>query len=305
MTTIHVDGRDVPLTNLDKVLFPDAGTTKGEVVRHHLDLADRLLPHLRNRYLVLRRFPDGIDHDGFFQKQVPDHLPDWVRTAPIERREGGTVDHIVCDDAATLAVVANLGTIELHALLAPVGRPDHPDRLILDLDPSTDDLSPVVDGARALRRLLRRLDVVATVSSTGSRGVHVHVLLDGESTFDDSREVAGRLADVVVAQHPERFTTAQRKAERGDRLFLDTLRNGYGQHAVVPFSLRARPGAPVSVPLRWREATSSSFDPRHTTIRTVRRRLAAQHDDPWAGRDRHRYSVASLHERLDRLDGGR
>ena len=304
MTTARVDGREVSLSNLDKVLFPDVGITKGEVVRHHLDLADRLLPHLRDRYLVLRRYPDGIDHDGFFQKQAPDHLPDWIRTARIDKREGGSTDHIVCDDAATLAVVANLGTIELHTLLAPVGRPSHPDRLIIDLDPSTEDLSPVVEGARALRRLLRSLDVRATVSSTGSRGVHVHVLLDGEATFDDTRELAGRLADAVVDAHPDRFTTAHRKADRGDRLFLDVLRNGYGQHAVVPFSLRARPGAPVSVPLRWSEATSSSFDPRHTTLRTVQRRLAAQRSDPWTGRERHRYSVASLHDRLDRHQRG-
>ena len=174
---------------------------------------------------------------------------------------------------------------------------------MLDLDPSTDDVAPVVGAARAIRDLLAEMDVTGFVGSTGSRGLHVHVDLTGPTDFEGSRALARELAEELVARAPDDLTVAQRRDDRGTRLFLDTLRNGYGQHAVAPFSLRARPGAPVAAPLTWAEATSSSFDPRGVTVTNVFRRLGAQASDPWRGRGRHRYRLDELRRRLERVRG--
>lgn len=287
---------EVEVTHGDRVIFPDAGVTKHDVVEYYRRVADRMIPHLRDRPLVMRRFPDGLDTDAFFQKQAPEHFPDWVDTVTIQRRQGGAVDHVVCNDADTLAYVVNQGAFELHTLLVPAGRPEHPVLLVLDLDPSTDDLAPVVDAASAVREVLHDAGVTAHVMSTGSRGVHVRIPLDGATDVDEVHDVARHLARRVVERDPDRFTIAQSRAERGDRVFVDWLRNAYGQHAVAPYSVRARPGAPVALPMDWDEVTSSRFDPRAFTVRNVFRRLA-QKGDPWAGDGSVAYDARDLRGR--------
>lgn len=300
MTSVELDGHDVALTHQDRVVFPEVGLTKGDVVAYYRRIAERILPHLRDRPLVVRRFPGGLAEDGFFQKEAPDHYPAWIRRTKVEKVEGGTTTYVVCDDAATLVYVANQGAIELHTLLAPADHPSAPTELVVDLDPSGDDLDPVVAGARAVHDLLDELEVVGFVNATGSRGVHVHVDLAGRTDIDDVRRLSHGLAAAVVARDPDTFTVEHRKVDRGDRLFVDVLRNAYGQHAVAPYSIRARPTAPVAIPLTWEEATAWSFDPRAVTIENAFRRLGAQHDDPWADRGRHRYEVDALATRLDR-----
>ncbi len=300
MTATRIDDRTVELSNEDKVFFPDAGITKGQLVTYHRRIADRMLPYLVDRPLVLRRFPDGIGSSGFFQKDTPAHYPEWIERCAVPKRSGGTVDHVLANDEATLAFLVNQGAVELHTLLAPAARPDHPDQLILDLDPSTDDPADVVLAARAVRAVLDDLDVTSYVKSSGSRGVHVVIALDGSATFARSREVSRCLADAVVERDPDRLTTAHAKADRGDRLFVDFLRNGYAQHAVVPYGVRALPGAPVAAPLDWDEATSADFDPRRYTITNIFRRLG-QKDDPWAEFGGRTYSLDDL---AGRASGG-
>jgi bifunctional non-homologous end joining protein LigD len=301
VNTVNVSGRTVEVTHADRVVFPESGTTKGEVVEYYHRIAERMLPYVEGRPLVLRRFPGGLAEGGFFQKEAPEHYPGWIRRTTVDKVGGGSTTYVVADDAATVVYLANQGTIELHTLLAPADRPGAPNELVLDLDPSTDDLDPVVAGARTIRELLDDLGVVGFVSSTGSRGVHVHVDLAGPTTFDEARDLSRRLAEAVVDRDRSTFTVAHSKADRGDRLFVDALRNAYGQHAVAPFSLRARDDAPVSVPLTWDEATASDLDPRGVTIANVFRRLGAQRQDPWAARGRHRYRLDALGGRLDRL----
>ena len=301
MATLEVGGRQVEVTHPDRVVFPDVGLTKGDVVEYYRRVADRLVPHVAEHPVVMRRYPEGIDGGGFFQKQVPDHFPDWIQTVTLEKVEGGKTTYALCDDAATLAYIANQGTIELHTLLGPADHPRRPDRLILDLDPSTEDRESVVEGARLIRELFEEMGVTGFPSSTGSRGIHVLVLLDRSGEFDQSRAVARRLAEIVASRDPDTFTVAHSKAGRGDRLFVDSLRNGYGQHAIAPFSVRARPEAPVAVPLTWTEATSASFDPHAVTVRNLWDRLESQDTDPWKGMGRHVYSLSSLERRLDRL----
>lgn len=299
MTVVEVDGHRIELSNQDKVLFPGDGITKGDLVDYLRRVAELMLPHLRDRPLVVRRFPDGIGEQGFFHKDVPDSAPEWLRTVRLDKKAGGSTIYAVCDDEATLVYLANLGSVELHTLLAPAGDTDHPDQLVLDLDPPGDDAALVVAGARAAREVLERAGITSRVKATGSLGLHITVRLDGDADFDTSREVARLLADAVVERDPDRFTVAVSKEERGDRLFVDWLRNSYGQHAVAPYSVRALPGAPVAMPLDWDEATSSSFDPRRYSIGNAFRRLA-QKDDPWAAAGRRTYRAAELHDRLAR-----
>jgi bifunctional non-homologous end joining protein LigD len=284
MTTLEVGGRTVSISNASKTFFPDDGITKGDVVDYYRRIAPWMLPWLGDRPVVMHRFPDGIHHKGFFAKQAPDGLPDWVERTSVRHGEDATTDYVVCRDAATLVVLANLGCLVPHVWLSRVGEPDRPDQIVFDLDPSGVLDDAAVERVRFVAGVVHDCldDVGATsfVKSSGSRGVHIHVPIHGCPGFDESRHLARQLARRVADAHPDTVTVAHRKAARGDRLYLDVLRNGYGQHAVAAYALRALPTAPVAVPLDWSETADARFHPQRLTMRTVFRRLA-QKDDPW------------------------
>lgn len=284
------------MSHADKVLFPDDDITKGDVVEYYRRVADWMLPHLVDRPLALHRFPDGVDRTGFFQKQTPDYFPAWIETVTLERERGGKVTHVVCNDAATLVYLANQAVLVLHRLLGVRSAPRKPVELILDLDPPRDDPRLVVHAARLVHELLDDLDVIGFTKSTGSKGLHVHVPLDGTAAFDDVRELAHVLAAELVERDPDHLTIEHRKDARRGRLFVDWLRNGYGQHAVAPFTLRALPGAPVATPLDWDEATANGFDPRRHHLANVFRRLGRK-QDPWGGIGDVKYSARDLSKR--------
>jgi bifunctional non-homologous end joining protein LigD len=293
MTAVRVGSHTVEVSNLDKVLFPDDGITKGDVVEYYRRVAPQMLPHLEDRPLALHRFPDGVERQGFFQKTAPDYFPDWIETVELPRERGGTVRHVVCNDAATLVYLADQVVLVLHRLLVTAAAPRSPVELILDLDPASDDPPGVQSAARLVRELLDDLGITGYVKSTGSKGVHVHVPLDGSDSFEIMRGFARDLAREIVRRDPDDLTIEQRKANRKGRLFVDWLRNSYGQHAVAPYSLRALPGAPVAVPIDWDEATAGDFDPRRYRLSNVFRRLGRKRD-PWEGMRRHAHSVSSL-----------
>jgi bifunctional non-homologous end joining protein LigD len=297
VTAVQVGTRSIEVSHADKILFPNDGITKSDVVEYYRRVADWMLPHLVDRPLALHRFPDGVERSGFFQKQTPDYFPDWIETVTLERERGGKVTHVVCSDAATLVYLANQAVIVLHRLLAARSAPRKAVELVLDLDPPRDDPRLVVHAARLVRDLLDELDVVAFAKSTGSKGLHVHVPLDGTAGFDDVRELAHALAADLVDRDPDRLTIEHRKNARHGRLFVDWLRNGYGQHAVAPFTLRAVPGAPVATPLGWDEATARGFDPRRFRLANVFRRIGRK-QDPWAEIDRVGYSARDLSARF-------
>jgi bifunctional non-homologous end joining protein LigD len=293
MTGVRVDSHTIEVSNPDKVLFPDDGITKIEIVDYYRRTADYMVPHLVGRPLALHRFPDGIKAGGFFQKSTPEYFPDWIETVKLERERGGTVQHVVCNDAASLVYLAAQAVLVPHRLLVAASAPRKPVEMILDLDPARDDPPTVRLAARRLRDVLDEIDVVSYVKSTGSKGLHVHVPLDGSDEFDEVRAFAKHLAEALVEREPDRITIEQRKASRKGRLFVDWLRNSYGQHAAAPFSLRALPGAPVAVPLDWDEATSGEFEPRRYRLSNVFRRLGRKRD-PWQGLHRHTQSIAGL-----------
>lgn len=273
---------DIELDNLDKVLFP-CGITKGELVDYYERIAPKALPHYRDRPLTMQRFPDGIAEQGFFQKNRADYFPDWIRSARLPK-EDGTVDYILANDTATLVYLANQACITFHLALATSDKPNHPDRLVFDLDPSDGDFGKVQSAASRLRVLLDELGLTSFVQLTGSRGLHVVLPLDREAPFDRIREFARDVARTLAEQHPKLMTIRQRKSARGRAVFIDYLRNAYGQTAVAPYSVRALDGAPVATPLRWDEVGSGALHPRRYTIGNLFRRLGQTHD-PWDGID--------------------
>ncbi|KUN22374.1 ATP-dependent DNA ligase [Streptomyces antibioticus] len=282
---VRAGRRVVEVHRPGKVLFPGSGETKeytkGDLVEYYRAVAPFMLPHLRGRPLMLERHPDGLDGPRFMQKNTPENYPDWITRVEVAK-EGGTVCHTVCDDSATLVYLADQASLTLHRWLSRVGRLERPDRMVFDLDPSDDgdDFAPVRTAALLLGELLDELKLPSALMTTGSRGLHVVVPVNGHDDFDEVRDFAKDVADLLVAGHPDRFTTAARKKDRGDRLYLDVQRNGYAQTAVVPYTVRARPGAPVATPLSWPQLDDPGLDARRWTIADA---VEQARTNPWAG----------------------
>ena len=298
--SLRVDGRTVQVSSVDKPFFPDAGLTKGDLIAYYRDVAGVMVPHLRDRPVNLQRFPNGVDGHGFFQQGASDHFPDWIRTVTVERRgRGGTVDHVVCDDAATLLYLVNLATVTFHAWTAKVEHLDRPDMAVFDLDPDPGQgLDVVRAAARAVKAACEELGLVPFVQTSGSRGYHVVVPLQPGPDVEVVRQFANQLAELVAARDPERLTVEWRKAKRDGRLLLDTARNGYAQTIVAPYSVRARPQAPVATPIDWSEL--GRVEPRTYTVANLRRRLARK-PDPWAAMPDHAVPFDAARTRLDQL----
>ena len=314
---VTVDGRSFGLSNPDKVLFPgdngkdgkdgkDGALTKLGLVDYYRRIADVMVPHVRGRPVMMARYPDGIGGPSFYQKKVSDHFPDWVHRVEVGK-EGGTVVHPICDDAAALAYLAGQASITPHTWLSRADRLHHPDRLIVDLDPSGDDpiaeFEDVRSAAGLVRDLFEETGLVPFLQTTGSRGLHVVAPLDRSADFEEVRAFAHGLAAVAAAQDPDRLTIEHRKAKRGGRVFLDVMRNAYAQTAVPPYGVRPRPGAPVATPLEWRELGDRRLGSQRYTVHNLFRRLARR-DDPWADIDRHARSLRSATKRLERMTEG-
>lgn len=296
---VRLDGHTVDVTHPDRVLFPDSGITKGELADYYRKIADRMLPYVQGRPLVLNRYPEGIEEPGFVQQHASTSAPEWLRRATVEK-ERGTVTHAVADSAAALVYLANQSVVTLHVWQSRVDDLHHPDRMVFDLDPPGEDFEPVRRAARAVRALLDELGLPAFLMTTGSSGLHVVTPLDRRADFDTVRAFARDAADVLAARHPDVLTAEQRKAKREGRVFLDILRNTYAHTAVAPYAVRALPGAPVATPLDWDELARPDLDARRYTVRNVFRRLARK-ADPWSGMNEQATGLEEARGRLDRL----
>jgi len=276
---MRIGSHTVELSHTEKLLFPDDGITKGDLIDYYHRIAETMLPHIQGRPVMLQRFPNGIAKPGFVQKEAPNTYPDWIPRVKVPK-EGGRLTEIVCDDAATLIFLANQDCITPHVWLSRADRLDTPDRMIFDLDPPGDDFALARDAAIALRKLLEDSGLPAFVMATGSRGLHVLVPLKREHGFEAVRHVAQQVAGRLAQSDPGRYTTEMRKEARQGRLFLDTFRNGYAQTAVPPYAVRPKPGAPVATPLEWSELDDLTLTAHRYTLRTVFARLKT-HPDPW------------------------
>jgi bifunctional non-homologous end joining protein LigD len=295
---VTIGEHTVELSNLNRIYFPGAGYTKGDLIQYYRQIADTMLPYLAGRPLTLHRFPEGIGEAGFYQQQISDYFPDWIDRVTVEK-EGGTITHVVCNNAATLVYLANQGVITPHVWLSRVDKLDYPDRMILDLDPPDAGARGLRRAARAARDLLLELGLTPYLMSTGSTGLHVIVVLDRSQDFETVRAFARDYAGLLAARYPKLLTVEQRKHKRGRRIFLDTLRNSYAHTGVSPYAVRAKPGAPVATPLDWSELDSSAFHPQRYTIKNIFRRLGQKHD-PWHDMASHASSLVEARTRLDK-----
>ncbi|MFF9898357.1 non-homologous end-joining DNA ligase [Streptomyces longispororuber] len=313
--TVRAGRRTVALHRPDKPFLPGApdgdasgergGTyTKGDLFDYYRSVAPFMVPHLRGRPLMLERHPDGLSGPRFMQKDTPGHYPDWITRAEVPK-QGGTVTHTVCDDSATLLYLADQACVTLHRWLSRTGRIDRPDRMVFDLDPAGEGtpeevFGPVREAARLVGELLDQVGLPSAVMTTGSRGLHVVVPVNGRHHVDDVRDFAKEVAELLAAAHPDRLTTAARKKDRGERLYLDVQRNGYAQTAVAPFSVRARPGAPVAVPIAWEQLDDPATHAARWTLADAVEQARA---DPWAGLLRSPRALGPARRKLRALRG--
>ncbi|MFW6323022.1 MAG: non-homologous end-joining DNA ligase [Guyparkeria sp.] len=285
----------------DKILYPESGWTKADVVGYYRRVAEYMLPHLAGRPLTLHRFPDGIDHQGFFQQARAEHFGDRVGSLRISHgKPTGSVEHILCDDADCLAFLADQGTLTFHRWAARGDAVERPDLMIFDLDPPGDDMGLLKRSARRVAALMRDCGLSPFVMTTGSTGLHVVAPLVPRADFDSVRDVAGVMADRLAAEFPDELTTEQRIEAREGRLYLDVMRNAFSQTAVAPYSLRARAGAPVATPLDWAELDKGGLCPDGYTLANLFRRLG-QKGDPWARMAGQAVDVAVARRALDAL----
>ena len=272
--------REVKFSNLEKVFWPDDGYTKGDLIEYYRAISPWLLPYLKDRPVVLTRYPDGIAGKWFFQKDAPPFVPEWLRTERMWSEDTKRdIDYFVCDDEASLLYLANLGTIPLHVWGSRVATLELPDWCILDLDPKEAPFRHVVTVARAIRALCDDIELPCFIKTSGSTGLHVLLPLGRQCTYEQARSLGGLLARVIAAQLPEIATVTRQVGKRGARVYLDWVQNGHGRLLVAPFSVRPLPGAPVSMPLQWSEVTPK-LDIRKFTIANAPTRMKKLKQDP-------------------------
>lgn len=292
--TIH--GKKVPLSKPDKQLIP-GGITKSDIVGYYRRIWPFAAPHVSDRPVVLQRFPDGIEEEGFYQKKVQEYYPDWIATIDVDVKANERKDrYVLCNNEETIAYLVNQGCITLHTWLSNKDDLEKPDRMAFDLDPSDNDFEKVRKAAFALKKYFDKAGIPSYPLVTGSKGLHVFIPLQPSLGFDDVRTIAREIAGRVAASDKELFTTQTTKEKRGNRVFIDYLRNAYGQTTVMPYSLRAREKAPVAVPLEWNEVQDKELQPQKYTMQNIFRRLS-QKEDPW--KNMHKKAVS--HEKLSGL----
>jgi bifunctional non-homologous end joining protein LigD len=252
---VEVEGRRLSLSNLDKVMYPAVGFTKGQVIDYYTRVAPALLPHLRDRPLTLKRYPNGVEGGYFYEKQCPSHRPDWVRSEAIEM-SSKTIDFCVCDDLPTLVWLANLADIELHPSLSLVDDVDRPSVMAFDLDPGPPAaLAECCEVAMLLRDTLSRLGLESFAKTSGSKGIQVYVPLNDDDVDYDhgTKALSQALARHLEAEHPKLIVSQQRKDLRRGKVLIDWSQNDEKKTTVCVYSLRARERPTVSTPLRWEE----------------------------------------------------
>jgi bifunctional non-homologous end joining protein LigD len=287
-----------PISNPDKVFFPERGLTKRDLVEYYAAIAPWMLPYLNDRPLVLTRFPDGIHGKSFYQRDAPEFVPDWIRRETLWS-EGAErdVNYFIVDDAAALCYLANMGTIPIHTWHSRLGDLAHPDWAVLDLDPKDAPFASVIAVARAIRRLADELNLPVYLKTSGASGLHVLIPLARQLTHEHARSFTELLARVIVAREPAIATITRSVRRRNRRVYIDYLQNGHGRLLVAPFSARAEPSAGVSMPLHWRELTAKLRNENYHIGNAVRR-MRALRDDPWEGFLQTRADLATALARL-------
>jgi len=289
----------VVITHPNKVLFPDEGITKGELAAYYEAIAPVMLPHLSGRPVTMERYPAGIAEKGFWQKDVSKGFPDWLQRVEVPKKDG-VVHHPVVTDTRSLLWVTNQNTITQHVWSSRTPDLNYPDVCVFDLDPSRDDVDAVRRAAIELRDLLAELGLPSWIKTTGSKGFHIIVPLDGKTTMGRAARFAAAVGTTFVNRAPDRLTQEFSKADRDGRIYVDTGRNGYSATFAAAYTVRARAGAPVSAPCTWEEVERGEVAPGTFTLRNMAERVAAV-GDLWADLRRHGHSLRRPIERLETL----
>ncbi len=288
------------ITHPDKVLFPDDGITKGDLAAYYEAIAPVMLPHLRGRPVTMERYPAGIGRKGFWQKDVSKGFPEWLQRVEVPKKDG-VVHHAIVTDVRSLLWVTNQNTITQHVWTSRVPDLDHPDICVFDLDPPAGDPDAVRAAALDLRDLLDELTLPCWIKTTGSKGFHIVVPLDGRTPVQVVARFANAVGALFVKRAPARLTQAFSKADRGGRIYVDTGRNGYSATFAAAYTVRARRGAPVSAPCTWQEVERGHVEPHTFTIRNMAARVDAV-GDVWADMRRRRRSLKRAIETLKRIN---
>ena len=286
------------ITHPEKIMFPEEGITKGELASYYEAIAPVMLPHLRRRPITMERFHRGIGSPGFFQKDVSKGFPEWLERVEVPKH-GGTVHHPIANDTRSLLWLANQNSITIHVWPSRTPNLYNPDICIFDLDPAREDeLDRLRAAALLLRELLDDLSLPSWIKTSGSKGFHIAVPLNGKSDFGEVARFAHTVGRVLVSRDPDNLTQEFHKVDRGGRILIDTGRNGYSATYAATYSVRARPAAPVSAPCTWEEIEKGEVGPKTFTLRTMAQRVAAK-GDLWSDLLK---SKLSLKRALNRLN---
>jgi bifunctional non-homologous end joining protein LigD len=287
------------ITHPEKILFPDDGITKGEMAAYYEAVAPVMVPHIRARPVTMERYPAGIGQKGFMHKDVSKGFPPWLERVEVPKKDG-TVHHAIVTDTRSLLWMANQNTITPHVWSTRAPDLYHPDICVFDLDPSVDDAEMLRSATIGLRDFLKELGLPSWVKTSGSKGFHIAVPLDGKAHMGEVSGFAHHVGAMLVKLAPDHLTQEFSKADRGRRILIDTGRNGYSATWAAPYAVRAKPGAPVSAPCTWEEVERGTIGPRSITLRTMADRIAAV-GDPWSDMKKKKRSLERAAAKLRRM----
>ena len=289
------------ITHPEKVMFPDDGITKGDLAAYYQAVAPVMLPHLRGRPVTMERYPAGLGTKGFWQKDVSKGFPEWLERVKVPKKDG-VVHHPIINDERALLWVTNQNTITEHVWVSRVPDLNHPDVCVFDLDPSRDDVGEVRSAALGLRNLLDELGLPSWVKTSGSKGFHIVVPLDGKSDTSEVARFADTVGRVFVSLAPDHLTQEFNKVDRHGRIYVDTGRNGYGATFAAAYTVRAKNGAPVSAPCTWEEIEKGKVAPASFNLRNTPARIKKA-GDLWADMLKKRRSLKKALAKLKRMGG--
>ncbi len=272
---VQVNGRDLALTNLNKLYWPDDGLHKRDLINYYTGMAPYLLPHLRDRPFTLVRYPEGIAGEFFYQKECPEHAPDWVQRIPVSVDGGDKrINFVLCNDLPTLVWLANLGCVEVHTWASRIGNLENPDFAVFDLDPAPPaTFQDALEVALLIRGVLAEFGLMGCPKTSGATGFHINVPLKPVYSFEQVRLAVQYVARLLVRVYPQRCTVERAVSKRQGKVYIDYLQNGRAKTMAFVYSLRPRPGAPVSTPVTWQEV-ENGLDPVSFNIRSVPKRVA-------------------------------
>jgi bifunctional non-homologous end joining protein LigD len=291
--------KTVAITHPDKVMFPDEGITKGELASYYEAIAPFMLPHIRKRPITMERYHRGIAAPGFFQKDVSKGFPEWLKRVEVPKH-GGTVHHPIANDTRSLLWLANQNSITIHVWATRAPKLYYPDICVFDLDPSIEEPKALAATALAVRDFLAKLGLPSWVKTSGSKGFHIAVPLDGKSNSGEVSRFAHTIGRTLVKLFPDSLTQEFHKKDRQGRIFVDTGRNEYSATFAAVYTVRARPGAPVSAPCTWEEVEDGKVGPKSFRLRNMQQRVADV-GDLWSEMLRSKRSLVKPMERLKQL----